>query len=96
LLTEYFDNKLSAQQIFIKYNCSDYFNCEGTLRYFLKSKLKQKTRNFSEAQYNAIENGKYVCNHSFLFNTEYHTTWEGKIFLLRSSYESDYANILDE
>jgi hypothetical protein len=65
LLTEYFDNKLSAQQIFIKYNCSDYFNCEGTLRYFLKSKLKQKTRNFSEAQYNAIENGKYVCNHSF-------------------------------
>lgn len=26
----------------------------------------------------------------------YHTSWEGKTFLLRSSYETDFANILDE
>lgn len=49
LLSEYFDNKLSTQQIYKKYNCQEYFRCEGTLRYFLKQKLKQNTRNLSEA-----------------------------------------------
>lgn len=99
LLTEYFDNKLSTQQIFVKYNCKEYFNSEGTLRYFLKYKLKKQTRNSSEAMYNIIERGDYVIPndmHNTSFKREYHMTWEGKCFLLRSSYESDFAKNLDE
>lgn len=96
LLSEYFDNKLSTQQIYKKYNCQEYFRCEGTLRYFLKQKLKQNTRNLSEAQYNSIENGTHTFDsYSFQFKTEYHISWNNQVYLLRSSYESEYANLLD-
>ena len=96
LLNEYFKNKLSPRQIYEKYNCKEYFNSEGTLRYFLKEKLNTQTRNASEATCNAIETGSYKFNEKFQYKTEYHKSWENKTFLLRSSYEIDYANILDE
>ena len=97
ILGEYYDNKLSAHSIFIKYNCQEYFKCEGTLRYFIKQKLKQKTRSLSEAQHNAIETGvSKIEIDPYHFKTEHHISWENKIFLLRSSYEIDFANILDE
>ena len=98
LIYEYYDNKLSPCQIFLKYNCKEYFKSEGTLRYFLKNKLRLNTRGLSEAQKNAIDTG--ISNikelHSFQFKIEYHKSWEGNIYLLRSSYESDFANMLDE
>ena len=93
---EYFENKLSAKQIYEKYNCQQYFKYETVIRNLLKSE-NFKTRNISESLSNAIETGRYVFGiRSIIFKTEYHTSWEGKTFLLRSSYETDFANILDE
>ena len=94
--TEYFENKLSSQQIFEKYNCREYFKYESVIRNILKTE-NITIRNICEAQHNAIENGKSTLTlHSYQYKTEYHKSWENKTFLLRSSYEIDYANILDE
>lgn len=35
-------------------------------------------------------------NQNTQFKTEYHNTWDNKQYFLRSSYETDYANILDD
>ena len=68
----------------------------------LKKTLGIPTRNQSDATKNALylgktslpeineETGVVKCN------ADYHETWEGKTVYLRSSYELDYANYLDE
>lgn len=54
-------------------------------------------RTSSESVTNAIKLGKlnYQNNHSNTFLTENHLTWYNELVFLRSSYEIDYANYLD-
>lgn len=55
--------------------------------------LNVKTKSLSEAVANAFLQGKL----GLLRNTEiWHTSWDNKEFYLRSSYELDYANELDD
>ena len=96
LKTEYYDNQLSTTLIYKKYNCQNYFKSEGTLRYFLKEKLKLKTRTSSEAQQNIIKTQIKNNINPFHFKTIKHISWEGNEYLLRSSYEKDFALDLDE
>ena len=97
ILIEYYDNMLSPKQIYEKYNCSEYINSDVTIKNIIIN-AGFKVRNLSEAVKNAIQtntlNVEYLIPNPY--KTERHTTWEGKTFLLRSSYETDFANILDE
>lgn len=96
LLEEYFINKLSAQSIFDKYDCSRYIKSEWYIRYFIVKKLGKKLRNKADAVTNALETGVLKNTSSPKnYKTKKHITWENKNIFLRSSYEIDYANILD-
>jgi len=58
--------------------------------------LHIKTRNLSEAVSNAFLTGR--LNNTCIknqFKTEWHKTWDNNEYFLRSSYETDYANELD-
>lgn len=55
------------------------------------------TRNLSEGQIFALESGNRVNMPQVnSYHDEYHKTWDNNIVYLRSSYETDYANILDD
>ena len=49
-----------------------------------------------EISKNAILTGRLKPGCSYMFKSEWHTTWNGKEVFLRSSYETDYAKELDE
>ena len=93
---EYFENKLSSREIFIKYDCIKYFKYESVIRNIFKTE-HIKIRSNSESLKNAIETGVIKMDfNSVKYKTEHHISWENKTFLLRSSYEIDFANMLDE
>lgn len=98
ILIEYYDNMLSPKQIYEKYNCSEYnINSDVTIKNIIVN-AGFKVRNRSEAVQNAIQTNTLNIDNLLPnpYKTERHTSWDGKIFLLRSSYETDFANILDE
>lgn len=67
--------------------------------FYLLKFFEIKARSFKEADNVAIITGRLDLSKIQINNqykTEYHTSWEGKKFFLRSSYETDYANKLDE
>lgn len=93
LYREYIDNKLSISEIKEKYNY------KGSIERLVKifNNIGIPLRKYTEAINNAILKGrcklpeglnKYQCG--------WYTTWEGKKFFLRSSYEFDYAKLLDK
>lgn len=95
LVFEYVNNHLSPKDIYDKYNCYNYINHSETILWTLKQ-LGIHTRGWSESTKNAILQGKNSLNHSYMYNCEWHTTWNNKEVYLRSSYELDYAKELDE
>lgn len=91
---EYWDNGLSLTDIQNKYN----FENKSISRISkLFETLKITTRGFSESVRNSILNGK-LLNSSYAHNykTGYHTTWDGKEYFFRSSYEEKYMVELDK
>lgn len=66
----------------------------NTLHKFAK-KSGFKIRSVSEGNYMAIRKGKPIPN-ATSFKQGWHTTWEGRRFYYRSSYEFDVCNELDE
>lgn len=96
LYTEYIINELSPKDIYDKYNCSTYINHNETILHIIKS-FGIKHRSYSEATKNAVLQGKlddvYALNQ---YKCGWHKSWNGKEHYLRSSYEFDYANSLDE
>ena len=59
--------------------------------------LNIKTRNLSDATKNSILHNKInIKSIQGKYKTEWHITWDNKKYFLRSSYESNYANMLDE
>lgn len=105
IFSEYEKTKKIIEDFYIKNGTSDsllketfnYSSGAANFHKILKS-LDIKSRNHSDAQEFAIEhnrrdnipNGIHYC-----YNDEYHTTWDNREVYLRSSYETDFANILD-
>ena len=69
--------------------------------YLMHNILCIPRRKLSDAIKNSFLMGKGKCEHTlniddYQFKTEWHTTWNDNLVFLRSSYEIDYANELDE
>jgi len=62
----------------------------------LFKKLKIPSKTLSQSNSENIKMGRFTPKQSTKYKTEYHITWENKKVFLRSSYEIDYANYLDE
>ena len=89
----YWNQNLSGSDIAKIYN----YNNEPNLISQIFNNLNIPKRNHHTALINAIELGKLNINNVHKsYKDEWHNTWEGKEVYLRSSYESDYANKLDE
>ncbi len=58
--------------------------------------FKLKSRLLSDAVNNALFQNKIISHADNQYKTEWHTTWDGREVFLRSSYESDYATVLDK
>lgn len=52
-------------------------------------------RNLSSAATYSLLSGRSIPRTNIRFSKVYHTSWFGEIFYLRSSYEEEYAKILD-
>jgi hypothetical protein len=52
-------------------------------------------RSYSEGMQNALLQNRAQIHNSIRYKHIYHTAWFGEIFCLRSSYEENYAKILD-
>lgn len=93
---EYFDNGMSPKEIYDKYNCKEYFKSVYTITNILKSENYQ-VRNLSKSVQNyLLKHNEIQQNNKTKFKSGHHTTWDNKVFLLRSSYEFEFAKILDE
>lgn len=87
----YWKKNMSSKDIAKKFNFSSNHSITQTVFKFLDI----KPRSFKLATSNAFYTGKM---RNVIFNQykcEWHKSWNGKSFFLRSSYESDYANKLD-
>lgn len=94
LISLYQDKNLSLNEIGEIFNCKFPNNLSKIFKY-----LKIKRRSRKEIAQNAVLTGRlnpFPEGEIFKYKTEYHKTWNNKIFYLRSSYESDYANELDK
>ena len=57
--------------------------------------MEIETKSIKERLSEAYLLGKVTLQSSTHFQSEWHTTWDGNEVYLRSSYETDYANELD-
>lgn len=74
----------------------NYYGGPSNFHKILKT-LDIQTRNLSEGQIFSLESGNRIDMPQVnLYHDEYHKTWDNNIVYLRSSYETDYANILDD
>lgn len=68
----------------------------GTIRYLLTVD-GEATRNKSESNKNAIEQGRFLHHPcSPCYKSGKHKTWEGQVYTFRSSWEEKYMQELDE
>lgn len=74
----------------------NYYGGPSNFHKILKT-LDIQTRNLSEGQIFSLESGNRIDMPQVnSYHDEYHKTWDNNIVYLRSSYETDYANILDD
>jgi len=91
LKSEYFINKQSLVTIKEKYNIQ--FNTIHN--FFKKNGIKLKNNSFANKE--SILLGRQTPENNLKYSiSEIHDTWNGKKVYLRSSYEFDYAKILDD
>lgn len=95
LKEEYEVNGLSPRDIYLKYNCKDYFNNFESLLPIFKS-WGFKTRDLKESIKQGVINGRInPPKNSNIYKHGWHTTWDNKQVYYRSSYELDHAKQLD-
>ena len=91
----YWEEGLSTVDLGIKFNYSENRIPTNIIKF-----LDIPLRNRSEAGQNVVASGKSnlftIDNIRSIFKQELHTTWKGEQVHLRSSYETQYANKLDE
>jgi len=89
----YWEDNLSSTEISEKFNFKSKHSITQTVFKFLNI----QNRSISQSISNAFLTGrKNQSNTKNQYKCEWHTTWEGKEVFLRSSYETDYANKLDD
>ena len=94
LYREYWVNNLSLAEL-----CEKYGNINYTSFMNIMDCLGIKRRSLSESIRNAHLTGRLVIHDtskSIFNNSGHHISWEGIDVFLRSSYEFDYANYLDD
>ena len=89
----YWNKHMSSGQICDFFNYPDVSHLTNNVFLRLNIPVKSTSESVQDAIYNGfrvhtIESHKHKQTH--------HTTWDNKIVFLRSSYEEDYANYLDE
>ena len=90
----YWTENLSCAEIGEKFNYSGNSSITKVFEH-----LNIPRRSFEESTRNAIYKGRLDIGEGGILNglhQEWHTTWTGESVFLRSSYETDYANWLDE
>lgn len=91
----YWEEGLSTVDLGIKFNYSENRIPTNIIKF-----LDIPLRNRSEAGQNVVASGKSnlftMNNIRSIFKQELHITWKGERVYLRSSYETQYANKLDE
>ena len=87
----YWKENMSSRDIAKKFNFPSKHSITQTVFKFLDI----KPRSFKQATSNAFYTGKMKNVIFNQYKCEWHKSWNGKFFFLRSSYESDYANKLD-
>lgn len=100
---EYNRVKSIIEQFYINHNSNDkllkdtfgYTSGPANFRKLLKT-LNIKTKSSSEAIIDSYLNGNNTPNNSNSYYEEWHKTWDNKDVFVRSSYELDYAKLLDE
>lgn len=91
LCHQYWEENLTGRELAELYNYPSYCNITGKLfRY-----LNIPTRSCRETNKLNILEGKILFNTPKVYKQGWHTTWNGKEVYLRSSYEFDYAEYLD-
>lgn len=86
----YFEDRMSVPELFEVYNIP----FRIIQKIFKRENLS--FRSFSENQKVALETGrKSISGHDPRYEQGHLTSWEGKDFLYRSSYEKEYAEYLD-
>jgi hypothetical protein len=58
--------------------------------------LNIPAKSLSQAIQENIKMNRLTIPNTIHYKSGYHTTWDNKVFLLRSRYEFDFAKILDE
>lgn len=87
----YWGSELSSIEIANIFNCKTHIITD--LLYFFGIDL----RNSQDALLNAVIRNRWkLPKTQYFFKDEYHKTWDGRIVYLRSSYETDFANKLDD
>lgn len=84
--------KLSTIEMADKYGHRNYRNF-----YKIIKAMGIKTRDLSESSFNALKTGRSKINiiKNSMFKHGWHTSWNGKKFYYRSSYELDFCKELD-
>lgn len=95
LYDEYYNNFNSMNEIIEKYNLKDTHSLYNLFKF-----LQIKPRTISEGLRNGIKTGRVNISlpseHSnYKYKHGWHTSWNGKKWYYRSSYELDYMNELD-
>ena len=90
LKNEYFDNKLSLDQIKEKYKTQ-----LNTIHFYFRRNGIQLRSNDDSITL-AYENGRKSPSSNKIYTHGWHETWDGKKVYLRSSYEFNYAKELDD
>ena len=88
----YWDDNKSFADICKIYN---YSSNPGNLTKIFKQ-FGLERRNYVDASINAYITGNNHSENTYNYHSKWHNTWDGKEVFLRSSYESNYANKLDE
>lgn len=89
----YWNKHLNAKEIEEKFNYPIGSNLVGKIFNYLEIPHKDSTFAVKENIYlGKTRQAEYSSN----YKSEWHTTWDDKEVYLRSSFESDYANELDE
>jgi len=91
LYSEYHINGESMLTLMKKFNIPSSKTMDIIFRIF-----DIKSRSFSESTINALQTQRATPRVNPSFVVIYHTSWTGEIFCLRSSYEVEYAKILDK
>lgn len=87
----YWKENMSSKDIAKKFNFPSKHSITQTVFKFLDI----KPRSHKQATSNAFYTGKMRNVVFNQYKCEWHKSWNGKFFFLRSSYETDYANKLD-